>query len=292
MACPGALRFLLLSLLLVIGAGAAGAQAPSGAGILCQDATADAETSTGVPNQLLGAISRVETGRYDPGAGGVRAWPWTINAQGIGHFYDSKEEAVAAARAFQAAGIRSIDVGCMQINLMYHPDGFGSLEQAFDPHANALFAARFLTDLFHQTGSWPHAAAAYHSQTPDLGVDYQRKVLDAWAEPIDRPDGTAGRRAGHARAAVALASLATGYPASAGTAAGGFGGGLSGGLSGGGGGSALPPMSRPLGGFGHIIRSTPVGSGLGTMGMPMGSLAAYRARPVALASLPMRPMRD
>ena len=292
MACPGTLRFVLLSLMLLACAVPARAQAPSGAGILCQDATAAAENSTGVPNQLLGAISRVETGRYDRDAGGVRAWPWTINAQGVGHFYDSKEEAVAAARAFQAAGIRSIDVGCLQINLMYHPDGFGSLEQAFDPHANALFAARFLTDLFHQTGSWPHAAAAYHSQTPDLGIDYQRKVLEAWAEPIDRPDGAARRHAGHAHAAVALASVAapeaSAGPSSgaAGTAAGGFGGGFSGG------GSALTPMSRPLGGFGHIIRSTPATAGLGSMGMPMGSLAAYRMRPVALASLPMRPMRD
>ena len=289
MACPGSLRFVLLSLLLLAYAVPACAQTPSGAATLCQDATTAAENSTGVPNQLLGAISRVETGRYDRDAGGVRAWPWTINAQGVGHFYDSKEEAVAAARAFQAAGIRSIDVGCLQINLMYHPDGFGSLEQAFDPHANALFAARFLTDLFHQTGSWPHAAAAYHSQTPDLGIDYQKKVLEAWAEPIDRPDGKAERHAGHPHAAVALASVATPEASSgaAGAAVGGFGGGLSGG-----GGLASPPMSRPLGGFGHIIRSTPVTAGLGSMGMPMGSLAAYRARPVALASLPMRPMRD
>ncbi len=274
MVCSFALRLLVPGLLLLVSVGtAARAQAPSGEGVLCQEATATAENSTGVPNQLLGAISRVETGRYDPAAGGVRAWPWTINAQGIGHFYDSKEAAVAAARAFQAQGIRSIDVGCMQINLMYHPDGFASLEQAFDPHANALFAARFLTDLFHQTGSWPHAAAAYHSQTPDLGVDYQRKVLEAWAEPIDRPEDGGMRHAAHARAPVAVASL--------------------GGGSGGGGGAPVSaPMSRPLGGFGHIIRSTPAGSGLGTMGMPMGSLAAYRARPVALASLPMRPMRD
>ena len=158
---------------------------PADPAVLCQAATAAAELSTGVPNQLLGAISRVETGRFDPNAGGVRAWPWTINAQGQGHYYESKADAVAAARAFQAAGIQSIDVGCMQINLMYHPGGFSSLEEAFDPHANAAYSARFLTDLFHQTGSWPHAAAAYHSQTPNLGVDYQNKVLEAWAEPID-----------------------------------------------------------------------------------------------------------
>ncbi len=275
MVCRARLRILVLSLSLLAWAAAARAQATSGVGILCQNATAAAETGTGVPNQLLGAISRVETGRYDAAAGGVRAWPWTINAQGVGHFYDTKEEAVAAARTFQAQGIRSIDVGCMQINLMFHPDGFASLEQAFDPAANALFAAHFLTDLFHQTGSWPHAAAAYHSQTPDLGIDYQRKVLEAWAEPIDRPEGRAGvRSGGHSRPHTAVALASTG------------------GFSGGGA-AALPPMSRPLGGFGHVIRSAvPAGPGLGTMGMPMGSLAAYRARPVALASLPMRPMHD
>ena len=284
MVCRGRLRILVLSLSLLAWAAAAHAQVASGAGILCQNASAAAETGTGVPDQLLGAISRVETGRYDAAAGGVRAWPWTINAQGIGHFYDTKEEAVAAARAFQAQGIRSIDVGCMQINLMFHPDSFASLEQAFDPAANALFAAHFLTDLFHQTGSWPHAAAAYHSQTPDLGIDYQRKVLEAWAEPIDRPEGRAGMRSGshsHPHAAVALAS------------SGGFSGGGTAALPPMSGTAVLPPMNRPLGGFGHIIRSAvPAGPGLGTMGMPMGSLAAYRARPVALASLPMRPMHD
>ena len=106
-------------------------------------------------------------------------------------------------------------------------------------------------------------------------------MLEAWAEPVDRPEGRAGVRSSHPHMAVALAS--------------------SGGFSGGGamaspptgGTAALPPMSRPLGGFGHIIRSAvPAGPGLGTMGLPMGSLAAYRARPVALASLPMRPMHD
>ena len=155
---------------------------------LCQQATATAERLTGVPDQLLDAISRVESGRYDDTQHGVRAWPWTINEEGRGHFYVSKSDAVQAARGFQARGIRSIDVGCTQINLMYHPNAFASIEDAFDPAQNANYAARFLTELFHQVGSWPHAAAAYHSQTPELGTDYQRKVLAAWADPINQPD--------------------------------------------------------------------------------------------------------
>ena len=155
---------------------------------LCQRAIAAAEHASGVPDELLDAISRVETGRFDPAYGALRAWPWTINEEGHGHFYASKSEAVQAAQEFRARGIQSIDVGCTQINLMYHPGAFASLADAFDPVKNAAYAASFLTDLFHQVGSWPHAAAAYHSQTPELGTDYQHKVLAAWAEPIDGPD--------------------------------------------------------------------------------------------------------
>ena len=65
-----------------------------------------------------------------------------MNAEGQGFYYDTKVEAVAAVRAMQARGIRSIDVGCMQVNLMFHPDAFVSLDEAFDPMANARYAAK------------------------------------------------------------------------------------------------------------------------------------------------------
>jgi hypothetical protein len=63
---------------------------------------------------------------------------------------------------------------------MHHPDAFANLEDAFDPSRNADYAARFLTALHDQTGSWPAAAGAYHSLTPDLGRTYLRQVLEAW----------------------------------------------------------------------------------------------------------------
>ena len=260
----------LVPIVLWLAASVSPAAAGSGDGLLCQAATSRAERSSGVPDQLLGAISRVESGRLDPETGTLRAWPWTINAQGVGHFYETKADAVAAVRAFQAAGIRSIDVGCAQINLMFHPDGFASLDQAFDPLANATFAAQFLTDLFHQTGSWPHAAAAYHSQTPDLGSDYQRKVLDVWAQPVDRPADTEGRPSTGARRAGAAGTIAQDRTAGSAVSA--------------------PFGNRPLGGFGHIIRNGPITAPpVAGIGVVPGSLAAYRARPVALASMPIPP---
>jgi hypothetical protein len=101
---------------------------------------------------------------------------------GQGSFYDNKAQAVAAATAMRPRVARSIDVGCMQISLVFHPDAFASLIQAFDPPANADYGARFLVQLFEKAGSWPKAVELYHSATPELGLDYQRKVYAAWPE--------------------------------------------------------------------------------------------------------------
>lgn len=149
----------------------------------CAQAIAAAEAAARIPDAFLGAIARVESGRPDSATGATIPWPWTVNAQGQGRFYATKAEAIQAVQALQASGVRSIDVGCLQINLMHHPDAFASLDRAFDPMANASAAASLLVLLFQQTGSWPHAAAAYHSQTPTIGADYQKKVLAEWAVP-------------------------------------------------------------------------------------------------------------
>jgi Transglycosylase SLT domain len=149
-------------------------------GVLCRSAVAAAERSSDIPAQLLAAISQVESGRRDPLTGATHPWPWTVNAEGQGYFFDTKAEAIAAVTAMQARGVRSIDVGCGQINLMHHPNAFTSLDVAFNPQANATYAAHFLRELFIRTGDWNKAAAAYHSATPELGAAYQQKVLAAW----------------------------------------------------------------------------------------------------------------
>jgi hypothetical protein len=112
----------------------------------------------------------------------MRPWPWVIDADGVGQFFATKAQAVAAVAALQAQGVHSIDVGCMQVNLMHHADAFTSLDQAFDPFANTAFAARFLNVLYNRTGSWPKSIAAYHSDTPLFADEYQRRVLAMWQE--------------------------------------------------------------------------------------------------------------
>ncbi len=114
----------------------------------------------------------------------MRPWPWTINAAGQGFFFPSKSAAIQAVQQLQAAGINSIDVGCMQINLRYHPAAFRSLSQAFDPTANARYAAVFLTALYDHSQDWTKATGDYHSQTPTLAGPYQLRVLAHWNAPF------------------------------------------------------------------------------------------------------------
>jgi len=150
---------------------------------LCEAAIATAERAERLPERMLGAIAVVETGRPDAASGALRPWPWTINAEGQGFFFASKQQAIEAVRALQARGVRSIDVGCLQINLMFHPNAFASLDQAFDPDSNARFAARFLNALHAANRDWPAAIAAYHSETPALGAAYRQLVLARWERP-------------------------------------------------------------------------------------------------------------
>ncbi len=178
------MRMLILAALLTLPS-VAWAELAASPSALCRSAIIAAERSTGVPDRLMQSIGAVESGRRNAD-GTVSAWPWTINAEGVGSYFATKAEAMAAVTALRARGVRSVDVGCMQVNLMYHAEAFSSLEEAFDPGANARYAGQFLQTLLAKTGSWPGATAGYHSLTPEIGADYARKVLAIWARPASR----------------------------------------------------------------------------------------------------------
>jgi len=150
----------------------------------CETAVLSAEISARLPPRLLHAISLTESGRTDPATGTARAWPWTINAEGDGQFLATRQAAIAAVKSLLARGVQSIDVGCLQVNLKSHPHAFASLEEAFDPRANALYAAHFLNTLYADGKDWTRAIAAYHSETPALGDAYRVLVLARWQNPV------------------------------------------------------------------------------------------------------------
>jgi hypothetical protein len=213
-------------------------------GMLCRSAISAAERAHGIPAGLLLSIGMVESGRTDPATGQRHPWPWAVNAEGRGALLETREAALAFVREEQARGVRSIDVGCMQVNRVHHPDAFASLEQGFDPAANADYAARFLKELKEGPagGDWMRAAGFYHSRTPERADGYRGKVQAAMA----------------------------GLPPSARVA-----GPVTGGAAPGGGGQML---SNGAGQAGVIAAPAAVGGGVAGRG-----LAAYRSNPVPLA---------
>ena len=176
---------------------------------VCARLTEAAEAALELPPHLLGAIAKVESGRWDPARRARVAWPWTVMAEGRGRYLPSKAAAVAEVRALQAKGVRNIDVGCMQVNLMYHGQRFADLEAALDPVQNVAYAATFLVSLHQDLGSWTRAIGRYHSATPRYSGRYRLKVFRAWR---------ADKRAAYAEAREArrkarpLVPAATGKP--------------------------------------------------------------------------------
>jgi tetratricopeptide (TPR) repeat protein len=169
----------------VILALAAGASIPSHAQDLSPDMEClrylqSYERSMRIPQGLLTAISFVESGRPVGPNNELVAWPWTINVNGQGRYFDTKEEAVTATRKLLDEGQRSIDVGCMQINLRYHPNAFRSMEDAFDPALNVAYGAQFLSSLHGLQGSWAKAVERYHSSDDGRREEYREKVMAFW----------------------------------------------------------------------------------------------------------------
>lgn len=142
----------------------------------CLDAARAAELRHGIPSGLLGAIGRVESG----------SWSWSVNGNDAepGRRFDSVEDAERYAQGLLTAGKRMIDLGCFQIDLLYHQDVFQQWQDAFDSELNAQAAAGILSRLHESTGDWHQAVALYHSADPVLGQSYLHQVMNAW-EGVD-----------------------------------------------------------------------------------------------------------
>ena len=143
--------------------------------VQCLEAARVAARQTGVPYEVLLAISVVETGRAH------QPWPWTVNLGGDGRWLDSAEEAEALVSQALDSGTTNIDLGCFQLNYRWHAEAFGSIDEMLDPEANALYAAGFLERKYSETGDWALAAGAYHSGTPEYANRYRSRFEAVYA---------------------------------------------------------------------------------------------------------------
>lgn len=155
---------------------------------LCVGAAQTAADRTGVPLSVLMAVTLTETGRRTDA--GLAPWPWAINQAGKGYWFATQQEAVDFADSQLALGLQNFDVGCFQLNHRWHSKGFRSTADMFDPTSNALYAARFLAELYAEKGDWSLAAATYHSRTPEEADIYRAKfdAILAGLPVLPRPD--------------------------------------------------------------------------------------------------------
>ncbi|MBL4740676.1 MAG: hypothetical protein JKY12_06765 [Sneathiella sp.] len=148
----------------------------------CRSATAETEKKLRLPKRLLNAISLTETGRWHETKREIIAWPWTVYSEGRGRYLPSKAAAIREVKMLKAKGVKNIDVGCMQVNLHWHPKAFSSLEDAFDPKINAAYAGDLLLKLRNESRSWNTAIAHYHSRTKKYNIPYRKKVHKLWQD--------------------------------------------------------------------------------------------------------------
>lgn len=141
---------------------------------LCGAAARRASAETGVPEQLLKAISLTESGRKSDGQ--FIAWPWTINAGGDGRWLASRNEAKLHIAGLRQQGVTNFDIGCFQLNHRWHGTAFHSAAAMLTPEDNARYAALYLSELHGELGSWHAAARAYHSRSPDKADIYEQKL--------------------------------------------------------------------------------------------------------------------
>lgn len=167
------LALALIAALWPVGARPEEIPAPDHDAALCEQAIVNGARRGGVPPEVLYAVALTETGRKSGGR--IRPYPWAINREGQGHWFETREEALAFAEASLAEGRKSFDVGCVQINFRWHGHAFPSLDDMFDPEWTATYAGQFLRTLYEERGDWSAAAGAYHSLTEDKAAIYRAR---------------------------------------------------------------------------------------------------------------------
>ncbi len=132
-----------------------------------------------LPENLLVSVALTESGKRISN-GEFVAWPWTVNVKGKGKFFNTKEEALKYVSNYLNLGKKNIDIGCMQVNNMYHPNAFLNLEKAFDPESNVEWSANLIKNLYQKYGSYKEAVGYYHSYRTIKKNKYASKVFTTW----------------------------------------------------------------------------------------------------------------
>lgn len=130
---------------------------------LSPDVYMRASAATGIPVELLLAISHVESGFQ----------PHALNVSGRSFLPSSIYEAMGVLKRSGD----NVDIGLMQVNWSYWGIRFGlSKSELLDPQLNVLVGATILEHCIRASGSWWKGVGLYHSPENLRQRDYIEKV--------------------------------------------------------------------------------------------------------------------
>ncbi len=115
-----------------------------------------------IPASVLYAAALTESGKT-VNKGVFRPWPWTLNVAGKPRRFPSRNAACQVLTRQIARGIRSIDIGLMQINWRWNHKRLRSPCRALSPYTNLHHGAALLKAAYSVKHSWPAAVGHYHS---------------------------------------------------------------------------------------------------------------------------------
>ena len=136
---------------------------------------------------LLYAIALAESKKTDETKRNVRPWPWAVNVQGKGHWFDTREEAEAFVMEHYNRGIRNIDVGIMQINLRWHGHRVSHPLDLFDMETAIRVGEEILLEAIASApGDMTLGVGRYHHwEHENVSRQYGNRVL-GYKNAIDR----------------------------------------------------------------------------------------------------------
>ena len=153
--------------------GASGALVPSGYRLVAAE--------FGIPTHVFYAVALAESGRPLKSSSLWRPWPWTLNIEGDGQFFATRRAAQSAFAAAMRQGLRSIDVGLMQVNWRHHHEKLDSPKRALDPYHNLRVGAAILYGCFQSRGDWWSAVGCYHAPADQQRANgYRKRVHRIW----------------------------------------------------------------------------------------------------------------
>ncbi len=134
---------------------------------LSADVFTHASSATGIPVELLLAVSHVESG-FQPSA---------INVSGRSFFPLTRYEAESILRRSGD----NVDIGLMQINWSHWGKKLGvSKSDLLDPSLNVFLGARILEHCVRVSGNWWQGVGLYHSPHDARQRAYVEKVWQSY----------------------------------------------------------------------------------------------------------------